>query len=77
MAWTQCDSDAFGEGGPRMLKCTFGKLSAKTPTLKASMSACSKLTIWPEGDELLALRGEPFLRVMPLLTGENGEHAVE
>ena len=41
------------------------------------MPECSRRTIWIEGDELLALRGEPFLRVMPQLTGKNGEHAVE
>ena len=42
-----------------------------------SDDALGTATIWLERDELLALRGESLQRMMPLLTGEDGEYAVE
>ena len=42
-----------------------------------SDDALGTATIWLERDELLALRGESLRRMMPLLTGEDGEYAVE
>jgi hypothetical protein len=45
------------------------KLSAKTPTFE-DVDTSVQQTYHLEGDELLALRGEAFLRVVPLLAGD-------